>query len=343
MSQDRRNFLKNVGTGAAAAAAVAKLSETTVPAASNTVAILSPVEGNNNQIKLALELDGEFAGWLSSVEGGNAIGEIFEHKNENGFIKKEIANVKYQDISVSCGFAMSKAFYDWIGNSFKQNYIRKSGSIIAADYDYNTTSTLAFFNALVSEVGFPSVDADSKDSSKLTLKFAPEFTEYKYSSGRLILDETQSKQEFAIASDFKFEIEGVKGSSRVNKIEGFTIKQSFNETAKVEERGYLKEPAKLEFPNLKITLPEIAAEEFAAWHNKTVVDGESKSTDHKTASLVYLNRSRQKELLTLTFTGLDIYNYSPEARSDQHKNTIPQVKAEVFCEEISFKFGPVLE
>ena len=345
MSQDRRNFMKNVGTGAAAAAAVAKLSETTAPA-QNTIAILNPTRVSpNNQIKLALELDGEFAGWLSSVEGGDAVGSVVEYQNDdNGFVKKTIGNVKYEDISITCGFEMGKAFYDWISSSLKRDYKRKNGSIVAADYDYNAKSVRSFANALISELTIPAADAGSKDASKLTLKFAPEFSEYKHTTGRLVIDENKYKQEFNFVSDFKFVIDGLdKASGRVSKVEAITIKQSFSEYREGGGKFSVKVPGKLEFPNLKITLPEIAADEFAAWHEDFVVKGESTEDKHKTGSLVFLNRNRQKELLTLSFSGLGIFKYAPEALTDANKYSVPQVKAEVYCEEISFKFGPVLE
>src|SRR5688572_13870277 len=105
MANDRRNFLKSVGTGAAAAVAVTKITEDSAHAAGQNFAALA-ANRTNNQIKLALELDGEFAGWLSSFEGGQAVGEVVEHKDGNGIVKKHIGNVKYEDINVSLGLSM---------------------------------------------------------------------------------------------------------------------------------------------------------------------------------------------------------------------------------------------
>src|SRR5581483_11295620 len=86
--------------------------------------------------KYAIELDGIEAGWVSSVEGGNASSDVVVEKvGADHIAKKHIAGVKYEDITVNCGTGMSKGFYDWIKASFDHNYVRKDGAIITADFN----------------------------------------------------------------------------------------------------------------------------------------------------------------------------------------------------------------
>ena len=65
--------------------------------------------------RFAMDLGGSFAGWISSIEGGHATSDVVVEKLGADMIQhKHMAGVKYEDISVSCGTGMSKAFYTWI-------------------------------------------------------------------------------------------------------------------------------------------------------------------------------------------------------------------------------------
>ena len=62
-----------------------------------------------------LELDGVFAGYLFSAEGGNAVGEVVTQAIGPGNVKKKgLASMKFEDITLNAGANMSKVFYQWI-------------------------------------------------------------------------------------------------------------------------------------------------------------------------------------------------------------------------------------
>lgn len=136
--------------------------------------------------KFALEIGGIKAGWIQSIEGGHATSDVVTEKlGADHVVHKHIAGVKYEDITVNCGTGMSKAFYEWIKASFDRRHARVDGAIHSADYDGNIVSTMDFFHGLLTEVGFPALDAASKDGAKMTLKFAPELTRHKKGSGKV--------------------------------------------------------------------------------------------------------------------------------------------------------------
>ena len=87
--------------------------------------------------KYALEMDGQFAGWVESWAGGHAMSDVVAGNNLVGgnIQRKHIAGIKYEDITVNCGTGMSKNFYDWIKASFDKQYPRKSGAAIVANYN----------------------------------------------------------------------------------------------------------------------------------------------------------------------------------------------------------------
>jgi hypothetical protein len=335
MSQDRRNFLKHVGAGAAAAAAVVKVSEAAAQGQEVTASVLSSAR-SNGQVKLALELDGEFAGWLSSVEGGSAYSDVVEEQtNDLGITKKHIGGVKYEDITIKFGTGMSKGFYNWVAGTFAHKHVRQDGSIIAADYNYNVRSILEFTQALISEVGFPALDAASKDAAKITVKFAPEFTRAKKGGGKLNVADSKQQKQF-LPSNFRLTIDGLEAScAKVSKVEGLTIKQNLVESAPGDSRDSFREPGKIEFPNIKITLPEAFADQFAAWHEDFVIKGNNSDEAEKSGSLEFLDSTHQKALLTLTFKNIGIFKFQPDFGSPD-SDKFRGAKAEMYCEEIKF-------
>jgi phage tail-like protein len=339
MSQDRRNFLKHVGTGAAAAVAVTKITEQVAPAAeSSTFAVLSPAR-SSAQVKIALELDKVVVGWVESVEGGTATADIvIEKVGEDGIARKHIAGVKYEDITVNCGTGMSKAFYQWIQDSFDHKFPRKDGSITVMDFNYNARTVREFSNAIISEVTFPALDAGSKDAAKMTIKFSPEVTHYKKGSGKFSGNlPVNTKQKAWLPSNFRLKIDGLDGATaRVNKIDSITIKQNVARNPVGDDKDVTLEPTSLEFPNLKVSLAEAHADEFAAWHEDFVIKGNNGQEKEKTGSLEFLDATQSQVLFTLNLKNLGIFKFDPEEVSANQNERIPQVKVEMYVEEIKF-------
>jgi phage tail-like protein len=285
--------------------------------------------------KFALELDGIATSFSSCPEGGDATADVVEEKQgADGLSRKHIAGVKYEDISISCGTGMSKGFYEWVKSSFDRKYARKNGAIIAADFDYKELSRRDFSNALISEIGFPALDASSKDAAKMTIKFSPESTRYKAGSGSQLKFSDPKIQKKWLPANFRLKIDGLD-CTRVNKIEAITVKQKNVENPLGEIRGL--EPASIEFPNLVITLPDAFAKEFYDWHEDFVIKGNAGQESEKGGSLEYLTPDLKTALFTLTFRNLGIFKLSPEkceASSDQ----VRRVKAEMYCEEMTFQY-----
>ncbi|HYM21537.1 MAG TPA: phage tail protein [Candidatus Kapabacteria bacterium] len=287
--------------------------------------------------KYAIELDGLSAGWIQSAEGGHATSDIAEKTSDDHIQKKHIAGVKYEDISVTCGANMRKNMYDWIKSSFDRKYTRKSGAIIAADYNYKEYSRVEFNNALISEIGLPALDAASKDAAKMTIKFSPEWTRYKKGdstndlSGNYKFGSGVQKQ--WTPSNFRLKIDGLDDAcKKVNKIEAITLKQKVVENPVGEMRTYEKEPAKLEFPNLVITIPESHSNGFYKWQKDSVIN-----TGEKKGTLDYLDDSGNP-LFTLTFQNLKIFKITPD-KMESGSEGIRRVKVEMYVEQMKFDYS----
>jgi phage tail-like protein len=293
--------------------------------------------------KYATELDGIMAGWVFSAEGGYASAEVVNEKVGSDHIThKHVGGVKYDDISVSCGTGMSKGFYDWIKASFDHNYVRKNGAVITANYNYQELSRLTFFNSLITEIGFPALDASSKDPAKMTIKWSPEYTRTTQTSGPSITggkySMDQAKQKKWLTSNFRLRIDGLdEGCAKVNKIDAITVKQKVIDDPVGELRDYAKEPAHLEVPNLVVTLPEAFAQTFYAWHEDFVIKGNNGDDKEKGGTLEYLAPNLQEVLFSITFSHLGIFKLTPE-KVEGGSEQIRRVKAEMYCEDMKFDY-----
>lgn len=295
-------------------------------------AIRSYVAGN-----FSLVLDDIKCGFIKSVDGGGITAEVIsEAVGPSYYVKKHIGQPKYEDFLLQIGLAMGKPVYDWIAASWNGNYQRKDGAIVAVDYKMEAKSQQEFFNALITETTIPACDGASKDPAYLTVKFAPEYTRVTKASGKV--GTTVSKQQkLWLPSNFRLEIDGLD-CSKVNKVDSFTVKQVAVTDDIGDARDYLKEPGKLEFPNLKITLAESASETWYDWHADFVIKGNNDESKEKNGSLVLLSPNRQTELARINFFNLGIFKIASD-KAEANADQIKRVKAELYCERMEFVVG----
>jgi phage tail-like protein len=343
-STGRRSFLKQVGGVAAAAAAVPVFMEKAEAASTVIVAGPQPIP-TRTDVRVGLELDGSFAGWVDSAEGGAPTGEVVTEKLGGDWLqKKHIGNVKYEEVSFKCGTGMSKALYEWIQASFVpgQTPILKNGAVVAVDSDNREQFRLSFANAMLTEITMPALDAASKDAAKMTIKFKPEYTRKQLGAGGGGAGgnfPTGGEKTWSPAN-FRLKIDGLEEPcARVNKIEALTIKQKVTENPVGEMRDYQKEPASIEVPNLAVDLPSAAAGQFLEWEESFLLRGNNGDDAEKSGSLEYLTPDLQQPLFTVQFKNLGIFKLAPE-KIEAGAEGIRRIKAEMYCEDIRFSYSP---
>ncbi len=281
----------------------------------------------------ALDLDGQFIDFLKSAEGGFPKAEvILESAGPNLPVKKRIGPPRFQEIAIQCDPVMPKPLFDWIAAALNMSYVRKNGAIITADFNRAEQSRLEFKNALITEIGIPACDAGSKDPGFLTVKFAPEFTTPLAGKGSA-LPAIGPKSKVLAPSNFRLTIPGLD-CSRVSKIEALTIKQAVSQNAVGQMRDFQKEPGKLEFPNLVISLAESSAGTFYAWFQDMVIKGNAGENNERAGTLEFLDQTMKSPLLTIYFNHLGIFGFTPE-KSEASVEAVKRVRVEMYCEQIT--------
>ena len=284
-----------------------------------------------------LVLDGVACGFLKSVDGGAPVAEVItESVGSSYFAKKHIGQVEYGPFAVQFGLSMTKALYEWINASWTGSYTRKNGAVVAADHKLDAVSQREFFDALVTETTFPTLDGSSKNPAYLTLRFAPEYTRNRKASGK-VTSPANGEQKLWLPSNFRVAIDGLD-CSRVSVVDSFTVKQSVAVDDIGVSRDYLREPTKLEFPNLKITMTESSAKSWFDWFEDFVVKGNNEEAKEKNGSITLLSANMADELLRIDLFNLGIFrigNDKAEANSDR----ITTVTAHLYCERMELHAG----
>ena len=273
--------------------------------------------------QFVLTLDGVNVGSLKSAAGGQASADVInEPPGPSSFVKKHIGRPKYEDLIMQAGLCLSKLIYDCVADSWKGNYQRKNGSVLFCDSNFMVKSEREFFNSLITETTIPAMDGSSKDPCYMTLKFRPEYTRFKTGSGKAPTPDPGLKQQVWLPSNFRLAIAGLD-CTKVNKIDGFTVKHS---------------TSKIDFPNLRISLSESSAKAWIEWHEDFVIKGNSGEANEKNGSLTFLASDLKTELATINFFNLGIFSLSLDD-SDDPADQIKRFTAELYCEHMEFHYG----
>ena len=275
----------------------------------------------------SLVVQGVQCGFVNSADGGDPYGDVVEEKaGPDFYVKKHLGGVKYDEVHVQVGLGLAHDFYDWIAASWKQNYSRKDGSVITTDASLNAVSELDFFHALITEVSFPALDAASKDAFHLDVKFAPELTRRKKGSGKLAAPKAQKQP---LAASFRLELGGLP-TAKVSRVEPFTVTQEIATDDIGDGRDIAKEPGRLDFPNLRVTLAAAGADPWIQWADDFIVQGRNDAGSEKNGAIVILAPDLKAELARVSLFGVGIFRL---------RRVQAKLVADLYCERMELQVG----
>ncbi|MEO7423162.1 MAG: hypothetical protein ABIU87_12305 [Ornithinibacter sp.] len=124
---------------------------------------------------LALEIDGTFAGFLHSFDGGEAFAEVIEAPSTGGPIDKSIGSAKYDDIVVTCRFP-DGALATWVTAFLEGKAPEHDGAVTVLNINGQPVRRLEWQKGAIPSVAFPALDAQSKQSAEVTIAIRPTTT-----------------------------------------------------------------------------------------------------------------------------------------------------------------------
>jgi len=282
----------------------------------------TPVVSNN----FVFELDGVTCGLLRSYTGGGISATVAEVPLDY-YSKKHIAALSFEPCVMQVGFSLAAEFYEWIAVSWTGNATRRDGSITVTDHQFQARSARDFLGALITETTIPAMDASSRDAGFLTVKINPEYIRFKSTSGQISLSPSTAKQ--WIVSNFKLEITDVD-CKKVSKVSPIVVTQKTIEAEVGSFRDATVATRRVEFSNLRFTIPATSAKSWQDWFEDFVIKGNNGDDREKKGKLTLLAANLRDELAHIDFFNLGIFSLGPE--SGATGNLI----AEVYCERMEF-------
>lgn len=283
--------------------------------------------------KLMFTLDGVACGFVDAVDGGGIEADLVEEKVGNQ-TRRAIGAFKYEPLTVDTDFTLAHAVYDWITATWSGTFARKSCSVTVADAQLNARSVERCQNALLTGVTLSALDAASKEPLRLTLAIAAETVQNATAGGKLAAAGTSQKR--SLASSFRLELDGVDCTG-VRRIESFTVQVDLTEDRTGTAREPVWVPAKLEFPNLTITLADNPkADDWWTWADAFIVSGTN--SQEKNGAIVVLAPDLKTEVARVQLHGVGIcgLRHSRRAANDA---SVPTLVAELYCEAMTLQVG----
>jgi hypothetical protein len=281
--------------------------------------------------------------YLKSVDGGyvkaSLVDEPIGHENVR---IKHTSTVDIEPFSVEFGIAGANTVLKWIQSSWRKEWSRKNGQISHANFDQKTTFVHEFFDALITETTFPTLDGASKEAAYVKVKVQPEkVITKKTAPGPQLQPFLGSKQKLWMCSGFRLSIDGLDEMKYANKIDSFTIKQGVKKFYTGEDRFPQIEPTKIDFPHITGTIAAEYADGLHDWYQKYIVKGMADLKAQKSGSLEFLSPDRKSTLFRINLfevglVGLNMM--SSTANSDQ----IKRMKFELYVGRMDIDGGGAL-
>jgi phage tail-like protein len=295
--------------------------------------------------RFSFELDErKTVGFVNSIDGGHFKADtISAMQGADHYVTKYTGRAKYDDITVSVGAAMSPAFWKWVEASLERKPQRRNGALVGYDFNSCERSRRSFFGALIAEIGFPALDAASKNAANLTIKITPEYIEYKKGDGHKFTDsqaqDQMQKQKRWISSNFRFSLDRFKNADNMRsvKVEAFTVKQNIIDNPVGVEKYARKEVGRLELPQIAVTFPEHQMETWMEWWNESVAKGDRKDAQTN-GTITYLASDLSTELMHVELKGVALASLELD-KFEAHKEGMASAKATLSVEGLILQNG----
>jgi phage tail-like protein len=295
---------------------------------------------------------GQYMGTLQTIEGGTFKSEVLEEKvGGTGAVTKYPGRPKFDDVTIQVGMAMAPRFWRWISKSFSYDAERANGSLVALDFDNKERWRRKFTGALIREVTFPTLDGAAKEPAYITVKFAVESIKEEASGNNQYPGEQNHKDEWErqrmwLPSMFTFKIDGIsQDPAETCKIESFSVKQEIIENPIGKFLENQKEPGRVDFPTLGVTILQRDAGPWMKWWDKLVREGKHELSQQHNGHFWFLPRDavgsgqlQRKPLLTLDLFGVTILGLGP-VKHDSKQQQLQKVKLDLACERIDLQGG----
>lgn len=279
---------------------------------------------------VALELDGQFSGYLQSVSGGNAFAEVVTVPTGTQILEKHIGAVKFEDLVIETSFGSdSKLLATWVNETLSGKALAKNGAIIYVDLNFNERKRLEFVGAVISEAVMPEADAAGiRGAATMTIRLTPQSTRLAGGQGKLTAASrafSNIKGKTLMSNSFRFSVHGLEMACRqIRSVQGIGFRR-LHVPSQGEQRIPQQTLGPIDFSMVSIQLPEADAAPFYQWFDDLVLKGRPDA--ERGGLLEWLDLTMRGVVASVQLGGLGIVRYAPQPMKDEAPAGVSQLSA----------------
>jgi hypothetical protein len=232
--------------------------------------------------------------------------------------------------------AMSKPVLDWIKGSWEKKFTRQSGSIIHADFDLSSQFEQWFYDALIAETKFPTLDGAAREPAYLGVTIHPERVEGKKGDRKQVQGVTGMNQNLWLPSNFRIAIEGID-CSMVSRVDSFTVTQKIRPLYLGVDRFPELEPTGIDFSNINVYLALQHAGDFMRWYEEFIVKGDKETVSERPGYIEFLGPDNKTVIFTINLNQLGIHRLTIE-KSEAQSEQLKRAKIELYMESMTLEY-----
>jgi hypothetical protein len=285
-----------------------------------------------------LDINGENAGFVKKFSGFAMEADIVSNDlGPDNVQKKHVANFRWTPGKAAIGIGMGKECYQWIKAAFDKGGATKSGSLIAADFNYQAISVQAFRDALVTSLTVPKLDGSSKEAAYFDLEFEVEQVRWSTGGGEDIRGKVGPKPKPWLCSNFRFEMGGLP-CNRVASVDTFTWKCAVASDQVGTVRVPTKHPAKVTVPDIKVSISMADYQAWAEAAKKWFVDGQHLEENEMQGRIVFLEPGMKEEIGSIDLIHCGFKKFS-QGDFEATGESIARFNVELYVEKMAFRLN----
>jgi hypothetical protein len=273
-----------------------------------------------------LEINGQSAGFVHTVEGGYPYAEAVIKPLPTGEADKEPGETRWTPIVVTFGPGSEQPLYDWVTAMINGSQSPTDGVVIFLAYDLRQRWRLEFDQAVITQLQLPALSAASKEAAYMTMTITPLVTRRVVETSVVTVPPPSAQK--VLSSSFQLSVVGLD-THRVTAIEPIVLTQPIPPTGPPTPAG------PVDVGNIRFTAPLGDLDGARVWLDDFVVGRNYGPNAERTGTLAMLSANRTTTLFRFDLTGLGILRLEPR-RFRTGAEAIESADVELYCEQVTF-------
>lgn len=260
----------------------------------------------------ALELDGQFAGWLRSLQPpGYQVDTVVAPLGPGGAARLA-ANVGITSMAAEFDLVQPGALLEWALSLPRADASPRAGAGLVFDLNRKLVRRIAWSEGLLTELRLPTLDAASKLPFSVGLSWLPGSVAYPKAGGETVPGATVTRKKGPLLSNFR--VQGLPFDSRwITRVALPTVTARLAEETHGVGRLPSRHQTAVDLGELRLELSAAGRDAALAWVGKTIADGVIADSEYLSLTIELLDASLKNVLASLTLSGCGLLGYAEEA------------------------------